>query len=328
MILTGGKAQPYIAKPDPGRPGLLLFGGDPMRVALKRQQAVLALIGPNGDSEMRLTRIPAGDLRAEPALLIDAIKAQGFFPGARVALVEEATQHTADALLNALADWRTGDATIIVTAGDLKSTSPIRKLFEKHPAAVAIAVYDNPPTAQEIDAELARAGLTHIDPAAQQTLAALAKTLDPGDFRQTLEKIALYKLGDATPLTTPDVIACAPLSTEAALDDMLDIVATGQSEKIGPLMARLHSQGVNAVTLCIGAARHFRTLHGIAVGARVFHPRASVLQGQARGWGVNRLEQALKLLTDTDLALRSTAKAPQMAVIERTLIRLAMMGKT
>ena len=327
MILTGPKATAYLAKPDPARPALLIYGADPMRVALKRQESVKAVIGPNGDAEMRLTRLPASDVNKDAAVLIDATKAVGFFPGPRVALVEDANHYSGDTLTKALSDWRPGDATIIVTAGDLKKTSPIRKLFEKHPAAVCIAVYDNPPTPQEIDAELARAQLSQIDQDARQALNALAHSLEPGDFRQTLEKITLYKRGDTTPLTTTDVINCAPVSTEAALDDILDIVVMGQSARIGPVMTRLQSQGVNAVTLCIGAARHFRTLHSLAVGGRVFHPRARMMEGQAREWGIERLETALKLLNDTDLALRSSAKAPQMAVVERALIRLAMMTK-
>ncbi len=327
MILTGEKATAYLKKPDATRPGALLYGEDAMRVALKRQALISALVGPDGDAEMRLTRLTAGDLRSQPALLGDAIKAQGFFPGQRVAFVEDANHFTVDALTHALTDWKTGDATIVVTAGNLKKTSPILKLFEKHSAAVAIAIYDTPPTTQEIAADLAAAGLNDITPDARDTLGDLARALDPGDFRQTLEKVALYKLNDATPLTAHDVTACAPLSTEAALDDMFDIVAGGQSGRIGPLLNRLQGQGVTAVSLCIGAGRHFRTLHGLAVGARVWHPRSRTLEGQARAWGVRRLEQALTLLTDTDLALRSSARAPQMAVMERTLIRLAIMGK-
>ena len=37
--------------------------------------------------------------------------------------------------------------------------------------------------------------------------------------------------------------------------------------------------------------------------------------------------QALALLVETDLTLRSTSKAPAMAVMERALIRLAMMKR-
>ncbi|MGB5871571.1 MAG: DNA polymerase III subunit delta, partial [Albidovulum sp.] len=108
---------------------------------------------------------------------------------------------------------------------------------------------------------------------------------------------------------------------------------------IGPLMRRLEGQGVNPVTLCIGAMRHFRTLHaaasapgGAAEGiARmrppVFGPRRDRMLKQAQGWGMHRLEQALGLLVETDLTLRSTSRAPTMAVMERALIRLAMMPR-
>jgi DNA polymerase-3 subunit delta len=36
---------------------------------------------------------------------------------------------------------------------------------------------------------------------------------------------------------------------------------------------------------------------------------------------------ALGVLTDTDLTLRSASKAPNMAVMERALIRLAMLAQ-
>ena len=39
-----------------------------------------------------------------------------------------------------------------------------------------------------------------------------------------------------------------------------------------------------------------------------------------------RLEEALKGLIEADLTLRSASKAPQMAVIERALMRLASMA--
>ena len=48
MKLTGTEANRYLARPDPNRAGLLIFGADPMRVALKRQEAILAMIGATG----------------------------------------------------------------------------------------------------------------------------------------------------------------------------------------------------------------------------------------------------------------------------------------
>ncbi|MBZ0124171.1 MAG: DNA polymerase III subunit delta, partial [Roseovarius sp.] len=83
MKLAPRDAPGYFARPDPARAGLLIYGADAMRVALRRQQAIAALVGPDGEKEMRLTRMAAADLARDPAALADAMRAQGFFPGPR-----------------------------------------------------------------------------------------------------------------------------------------------------------------------------------------------------------------------------------------------------
>ncbi len=334
MKLAPRDAGAYFAKPDPARTGLLIYGGDPMRVALKRQQVIKALIGEAGEEEMRLTRIPASDLRSDPALLMDAITSQGFFPGPRVAFVEDAADGLAKTITAALNGWQKGDAQIIVTAKQLPARSALRKAFEAHNNAFAVGIYDDPPSKSEIEAELAKGDLTNIPADAMGALVALSHDIGPGDFRQVVEKISLYKLNDATPLTNGDITACAPTSTEAALDDVLNIVAEARTGEIGPVMQKLKSQGVQPVGLCIGATRHFRTLYAAANnpsgigGLRppVFGARRDRMQRQMQQWSTRNLEIALTMLTDTDLQLRSTSRAPAMALMERTLVRLAMLA--
>ncbi len=339
MKLTGGAAANYFRKPDPSHTALLIFGADPMRVADKRQQAILALVGPQGEEEMRLTRINASDLRKDPALLDDAIKAQGFFPGHRVAFVEDATDGMAKVIDAALSDWQQGDAQIVITAGQLTAKSALRKVVEGHRNAIAIGLYDDPPTIADIEQALATARISPPDRDVMDALMALAGTLEPGDFRQTLEKVSLYKRGDDTPLTIADVMANAPQSAEVDVDDILEVVATGQVDKLGPLLRNLYAQGVTPVTLCIGAMRHFRLLHVVAsdpggpasgigrLRPPVFGPRRDKVIRQASHWGRDRLERALTALTDVDLQLRSANTAPAHALMERTLIRLAMMAR-
>jgi len=339
MKLAGRDAQAYLKKPDPAHTGILIFGADAMRVATKRQDVILALVGPQGEEEMRLTRINAADLRKDPAMVNDAIKAQGFFPGPRVAFVEDATDGLSKVIDAALTDWQPGDAQVVVTAGQLTAKSALRKVFEGHRNAVAIGIYDDPPTRADIEATLAEAALPMPDRDVMDAIVALAQSLEPGDFRQTMEKVSLYKRGDATPLSLEDVMACAPQSADVDVDDILDVVTFGQSQEIGPTLRNLYAQGVQPVTLCIGAMRHFRRLHTVAsdpggVGSGVgklrppvFGPRRDKVARQASQWGRDRLERALTALTDTDLQMRSASPAPAKAVMERTLIRLAMMAK-
>ena len=337
MKLSLRDSSRFFAKPETGRAGVLIFGQDAMRVALKRQELIANLVGPEGEAEMRLTRIPAADLRKDPALLADAIKAQGFFPGPRVAFVEDATDGLAKTVTASMDDWAEGDATVVVTASNLTPRSSLRKYFETHRNAYAAGIYDDPPSRAEIEAELGKAGLAQVSPEAMNEITALSRALDPGDFRQTIEKLSLYKLGDPTPVTPADVDACAPASTEAETDDVLHATAEGRYSELGPLLHRLEAQGTLPVTLCIAATRHFRTLHlaasdpegparGIARARVHFKSRDRMIR-QAQKWGAPRLEKALQMLIDTDLQLRSSAPTPNIALMERTLIKLAYMPR-
>lgn len=335
MILKGAEIARYLARPDPSRPALLIYGQDAMRVALKRAEAVRALAGEAADAEMRLTRMPGAGLRKDAAHLLDATREAGFFPGPRVVLVEEAPDAAADAIRAALADWRPGDAVIVVTAGALGRTSALRKLFEAHPAAVTAPVYDDPPGEAEVSRWLAEAGLRPVPPAALREMMVLARALDPGDLRQTIEKIGLYKHGDPEPLTAHEIALMAPATIEADLDDLIHVVAERREAEFGPMMRRIEGQGVNPVTLCLAALRHFRALHAAAADPAgpdvalsrmrppLFGPRRDRMARQAQAWGMAPLEEAMRLLLDTDLALRRSTRAPQRALVERTLIRLA-----
>ncbi|MFY0633922.1 MAG: DNA polymerase III subunit delta [Vannielia sp.] len=339
MKLSTRDANAFFSKPSMG-PGILISGADAMRVSLKRQDLLKALVGPQGEEEMRLTRLSGGELRSDPAALLDAIRGASFFPGPRAVHVEGATDGLTELFKTALTEWQEGDGMVVATAGSLKATSKLRKLFEKDPRARFAAIYDDPPNPAEIKDRLGAAGLSNVEHSAMEALVALASHIDPGDLRQFIEKLALYKIGDSAPLSEAEVAALAPATTEAGVDELLNAAAEAKREQIGPLMRRLEGQGVLPTTLCIMAGMHFRTLHSAAsspggpaqgiAGLRppVFGPRRDRMIRQAQNWGLPRLEKAIALLLDTDLALRSAGQtAPQMAQVERAMIRLSMMPR-
>ncbi len=339
MNLKGAEIARYLARPDPTRPALLIYGQDAMRVALKRAEAVKSLVGENAEEEMRLTRMPGADLRKDPAALLDAVKAVGFFPGQRVVLLDDTPDAAAPAITTALQDWKPGDAVIVVVGGALGKSSALRKLFEGHKTAVAAPIYDDPPDEGEITRWLADAGLAAVPQNSMSDLIALSRMLDPGDFRQTIEKIALYKFGDASPLTPQEIAALIPASIEAEVDDLIDSVADGRAKDFAGLMRRIEAQGTQPVALCIATLRHFRALHqaasdpqGAASGIGrlrppVFGPRRDRMSRQAQSWGMIALEDAISQIIDTDLTLRSSSRAPGMALMERMLLRLTMMKR-
>jgi len=339
MKLGGRELARLIARPEPDRAGILFYGTDPMRIALKRQDFLKALLGPQAEAEMRLTRLSVSDIRSDSARVLDEMKARGFFPGARAVFADDVTEAVAAPILSALADWQPGDAVLVVTAGGLRPTSKLRKAFETHRSAYAAPVYDDPMDRAEMEDALRKAGLNQISREAMSDLQALGQVLDPGDMRQTIEKVALYKHGDPTPLSAEELALLVPMTIEAAQDDLIHTVAEGQVARIGPLMTRLSGQGVAPVTLCIAATRHFRQLYaacadpkGPAAGIGglrppVFWKNRDRMIRQAQNWGGDKLAQALRILTETDLILRSSQMAPDHALIERAFIRLSRLSQ-
>lgn len=336
MKLAGRDAARFLARPDPGIAGLLLYGADAMRVALKRKAVIAALVGPNAGDEMRLTRLAGPELRRDPAALLDAVKAVGFFPGPRAVLVDDAAEPALAAFKAALEDWAAGDATIVATAGGLGAGSGLRKTFEAARNAVAIGIYADPPDRAEVEAALAAAGLGTPDRAVAGEIEALARALDPGDLAQFIEKLALYKHGDPTPLSSDDLAAVAPPSGEAEMDEVLILAGDGDARGLARALRDLG--GGSATSVTIAAGRYFRTLHAAACAgdpeaalsrARppVFGPRRSRMAAQARAFGRERLEAALGLVMEAELALRSSRPVPSTAVVERMLVRIAMLRR-
>jgi len=337
MKLVGDKANNYFTNPDNSHTAILIYGSDTMRVALRRQELLEALLGDNAEEEMRLTRMSGSDLRSDPSLLLDGLKANGFFPGLRAVFVEGATDTNSAVIDAAMQDWQKGDAILVLTANQLNARSKLRKVIENNSNSVAVGIYNDPPNEKEIISIVSRYNLNNFESDAKKDLIALGRSLDPGDFQQTCEKLSLYKYKDESVITSTDINLCAPVTVDAALDEAIHIIADARSDEVGPMLSRLFGQGMNPTTLCIAATRHFRNLHSAAshpsgpdvalsrARPPVFGLRKDRMVRQVRQWGGMRLEKALDVLTDTDLSLRSSSKAPAHAMLERAFIRISMM---
>ena len=319
---------------------ILFYGSDKMRVALKRQEYLENLLGPTAEQEMRLTRLTGDEVIKDHTAAFDAIKSVGF-PGQRAVLIEDGSDRASKIIFDCIEGWQQSDAQIVVTSGQLKPTSQLRKSFEISKITFAAPIYDNPLTEMEIKTELTRAGIQINDPNIMTGLHNLAKELEPGDFRNTLEKIYLYKLNDKSPLTSQDISACSPISAEASLEDIIYTVSVGAASKISHILKRLEAQGVHPVALCLSFQRHFKLLLRLkshegspteAISNQkppIFGPRRNAILSQLRLWNGENLKVALACLVELDLNLRSVARSyPALAMTERIfLIRVAMLAK-
>ena len=340
MKLSPKEIPRFLENPDPTIAAILFYGSDTMRVALKRQEYLENLLGLTAEQEMRLTRLTGDDVLKDQTAAFDAIKSVGFFPGQRAVLIENSSDRASKIIFDCIEAWKQPDAQIVVTSGQLKPTSQLRKSFETSKSTLAVPIYDNPLTEIEIKTELTRAGIQINDPNIMTGLYSLSKELEPGDFRNTLEKIYLYKLSDKSPLTPQDISACSPISAEASLEDIIYTVSVGASGKVSHILKRLEAQGVQPVTLCLSFQRHFKLLlnlknHGgtpleaiSSYKPPIFGPKRNAIINQLKLWNEETLKIALSFFVELDLDLRSaTNRYPSLAMTERVLIRVAMIAR-
>ena len=160
MKLTSRDVVSFFRSPPKVIAGVLIYGNDPMRVSSKREQFIKSLLGSNADEEMRLARISRENLKKAPEQAIDLCKAQGFFPGERALLIEEANETISDIIIKAVEAWKDGDATIVVTAGSLKPSSSLRKLFEQKKNSYRFA-FDNYESLKTLEDSNAWKGRNH-----------------------------------------------------------------------------------------------------------------------------------------------------------------------
>ena len=335
MKLSGSAAARFCRDPDPAVKGMLLHGPDAGLIGLRRQDLVRAVA--EGD-DLRVARLGPGDLKSDPACLDSELRAQGFFPGRRIVVIEDAKDAVSGQVSEAIDAFGAADAFLLVTAVSLTAKSSLRKLFEGHSDLISAGLYPDAPDAADILRSLVAAGANvGLEPEAEGFLVGLGASMDPGSFHQTLEKIAVFSLNHSVPLSLEDIVPQCPLSTDAELDELIAAVAGGRPDLVGPVLQRVQSGGSSDTQILGAMSRHFRQLISVissgdgieaAIGRLrppAFGPRRQALSNQSRLWGV-RIDDAAKLIFETERTLRSPGTKPDGAIVERCLLRLAMMA--
>ena len=339
MKLAGRQAQAFCDRPADDIRAVLIHGADAGQVMAARRVLVKAVLGDPVD-DLRLTRIEAAEARKDAAITGDALRAQGFFPGRRLVLIEGGTDGLAKPLGIALEGVAAADALLVVTSDALPARSALRKLFESGRGFMALQLFADGIERADIAGMLAANGLSAgASDAAVDLLANAVQGMDHGSAQMLMEIVAIYGLGREDPLEASEVALLIPAGLGADLDAFVGAVAGGAPDRIGPLLRRLSAEGLAPITVLLALQRHFRQLlqaisssGGAAAGLAalrppVWGPRRDQMQGQLRRWTPVRLEQASRLLFGTDGTLRSAQLAPDWAVLERVSLRLAIMGR-
>src|SRR6202007_988374 len=193
VALKPSEADAFVARPDPRRPVVLVFGPDAGLVS-ERVHALIQGAGDDRDEPFARARLEGDELAAEPSRLVEEAQTIPLFGGKRAVWVKAGSRNIAPAV-EALLALPDNDCRCVIEAGDLKRNAPLRALVERAKNGAALPCYPDNEQSRErlINDEMRAAGLT-LAPDARAMLVPLLGG-DRAASRNEVRKLALYARG-------------------------------------------------------------------------------------------------------------------------------------
>src|SRR5579872_1768749 len=307
VALRGREIDAYLARPDPARPIILLYGPDAGLVR-ERAEALLASAVDDPSDPFSLVRLDGDELSAEPSRLVDEALTIPLFGGRRAIRVRAGSRSFASGI-DALAEVPLRDCRIVIEAGELRAESPLRKACERAKTAVAIACYPDTERdlAKLIEDELKLSNLRIASDARAVLMGLLGG--DRQASRNELRKLALYSHGKSE-ITLDDVMAVVADASELKIDPIIDGAFAGNAAAVESEFAKAMQAGTYPGVIISAAQRQAAWLHKSALAVADGTAVSAVLEG-----GFPRLHFSRK--ANVEAALRNFDVARLAAIIEQ-----------
>src|SRR5437016_10358441 len=170
VALKGSDIDKFLARPQ--RPIVLIFGPDAGLVR-ERAEALVRMSVDDPKDPFQLARLEGDDLASEPTRLVEEANTVPLFGGRRAVWVKAGSRNIAPAV-EALIACASPDCRVVIEAGDLRRTAPLRVVCERARNVAALPCYADAERdlVRLIDDEMREAGLT-IAPDARAALVPL-----------------------------------------------------------------------------------------------------------------------------------------------------------
>ncbi|NOZ42399.1 MAG: DNA polymerase III subunit delta [Alphaproteobacteria bacterium] len=339
MKLNKNDITAQIRQLSPGYRAVLIYGRDEGLVRERAQKIARQVVADLRDAFL-VANIDPDRLKAAPYLLADEAAAISMIGGRRIIRVDGAGDMVTGAA-KAFLDNPVGDGLVIITAGGLRTTSSLVKLFAAARNAAVLPCYeDDQASLQNLVFEVMADHNLKVDPAA---VGYLLDNLG-GDrmiSRGELEKLALY-MGREHTVTVADARACIGDSGSLTLDMIATATTGGDLKLLDDTLFKAFNRGDSAIPILRNVARRLQKLHlvrgsidrGISAETAVrtvvyspYSPEKKSLMGQLGRWSTAKLANALEVVMEAEADCKTTG-LPAQAICARACLRIANAART
>lgn len=333
--IKGAAADRFIGRPDPKFPIILLHGPDRGRVQMRAQALLKALQGPDPDP-MALVELDPTVLDSDPSRLAEEADSVSMFGGSKTVFVRMDDPKMLVKALESLLESPPPAAKILIAAGDLKKTHPLRSRIEKSVTGAAIACYaaDRRDISDLLTRIVESFDLSINSNARDQVLNHLGA--DHALSASEIEKLCLFARKDGA-ITLDHVDAILVDSSTHGLNDISDQAFAGRRDAALDSMEMMLSEGMEASVIAQSLVRHGQLLERLRVdidqGASpdsamgrvrpmIFFKRRPLVEAALRVWSGHRLRACIAQL-DSELAQLRLKQRLKPIMLERQILRVA-----
>jgi len=336
--IKASEVDRFIARHDAGEPIVLVFGPDAGLVRERVDALVRASVDDPNDP-FAFVRIEGEDLTANPSRLVEEAHTVPLFGGRRAVLVRAGARNISAAVETVIAA-PSNECRIIIEAGNLGKSAPLRTLCEKAKVAAALPCYADSEAAltRLIDEEMRSSNLI-IAPDARAALLSLLGG-DRRASRNEIRKLALYAQGQER-VTLADVMAVTADASALALDSVLDAAFAGRTAAVETEFTKARASGSSPATILSAAIRQVANLHKMRLAIDggdsaefamkraeppVHFTRQSQVSEALRAWTGPCLLRAMQQLAEASLEARRNSPLAD-TIAQRTLLSIAVSAR-
>jgi DNA polymerase-3 subunit delta len=296
VAIKAHEAERHLARLDPAWRLVLIYGPDAGLVSERAAGLARANVDDPQDG-FQLVRMDGDAVAADPLKLADEANTIGLFGGRRAIRVSPTTKPLLAAVEPLLAT-PSRDALVIVEAGDLQRSNPLRTACEKAKTALAVPCYGD--AARDLGSiidEMVRGAGKSIDRAAREHLAGLIGG-DRQTSRREIEKLLLY-VGAEPAVLTEHVEAIVGDTAQREQAMLVDAVFAGKLPVLDLAQAKLMSEGLDPGVMLGAVLRQAlallkarqgidagRGVRDVVAGMRLPYPRIATTEAALNAWSI------------------------------------------
>lgn len=316
---------------------VLIYGPDSGLVTERARKLAESSVS-DAEDPFLLVKLDGDLVASDPARMADEVATIGMFGGRRVVWVRPGSKNLAGIAEIAL-DSEGGDTLVIIEAGDLQKSSPLRTLCEKSKRALAVPCYldEGRDLASLVDEAFRNAGIG----VSRETRQILIESLGGNRLasRAEIEKLLLYLDGKSR-VEPEDIEAILSNVADFKADMLVDAAYAGRLHEADALFRRLLAEGGAITPLLSALIRHGLALipqaEAVSRGqspamvaenwrSLFFKRRASAKQ-QLQLWDPDRLRSVVERLQRTVLETRRNPALDE-ALASRAVLDIARTAK-